>query len=91
MTLAPWLQAQLASLLRQRGHAWLLHGPSGLGQFALALALARTWLCEQTTPQGACGHCRSCHAIDVHSHADLAVLMPETELLAREWPLDEKA
>jgi DNA polymerase-3 subunit delta' len=88
---APWLQTQLDALLRQRGHAWLLHGPSGLGQYTLALDLARTWLCEHATPQGACGHCRSCHAIDVRSHADLAVLMPETEMLAREWPLDEKA
>ncbi|MEO6017778.1 MAG: DNA polymerase III subunit delta', partial [Polaromonas sp.] len=39
--LAPWLQTQLESLLAQRGHAWLLSGPSGLGQFELALALAR--------------------------------------------------
>ena len=45
--LAPWLQAQLESLIKQRGHAWILGGPSGLGQFELALATARAWLCEQ--------------------------------------------
>ena len=39
-TLAPWLQAQLQRLLAQRGHALLLSGPSGLGQYDLALALA---------------------------------------------------
>ncbi len=88
--LAPWLQAQLESLLAQRGHAWLLSGPSGLGQFELALALARAWLCEEATPQGACGHCGSCHAVDVHTHADLCMLMPETLSLALGWPLDEK-
>jgi DNA polymerase III subunit delta' len=88
--LAPWLQSQLESLLAQRGHAWLLSGPSGLGQFELALALARAWLCEEPTPQGACGHCGSCHAIDVHTHADLCMLMPETLSLALGWPLDEK-
>ncbi|MCZ8258136.1 MAG: DNA polymerase III subunit delta' [Polaromonas sp.] len=88
--LAPWLQAQLESLLVQRGHAWLLSGPSGLGQFELALALARAWLCEEPTPQGACGHCGSCHAVDVHTHADLCMLMPETLSLALGWPLDEK-
>ena len=88
--LAPWLQTQLASLLNQRGHAWLLAGPSGLGQFELALALARAWLCENPTPQGACGVCGSCHAVDVHTHADLAVLMPEVLSLALGWPLDEK-
>lgn len=88
-TLAPWLQQQLHSLLAQRGHALLLSGPSGLGQYELALALARTWLCEQPTEQGACGHCGSCHAIDVRTHADLCVLMPETLSLELGWPLDE--
>ena len=89
--LAPWLQTQLEILLSQRGHAWLLNGPSGLGQFDLALALARAWLCEQPTAQGACSHCGSCHAVDVHTHADLCMLMPETLSLALGWPLDEKA
>lgn len=89
--LAPWLQQQLHSLLTQRGHALLLSGPSGLGQYELALALARTWLCEQPTEQGACGHCGSCHAIDVRTHADLCVLMPETLSLELGWPLDESA
>jgi DNA polymerase-3 subunit delta' len=88
--LAPWLRAQLASLLSQRGHAWLLSGPSGLGQFELALALARAWLCETPTAQGACGRCGSCHAVDVHTHADLCMLMPETLSLALGWPLDQK-
>lgn len=89
--LAPWLAAQRDALLAQRGHAWLLQGPSGLGQFALALELVRAWLCDAPSAHGACGHCGSCHAIDVHTHADLCVLMPETELLARGWPLPEKA
>jgi DNA polymerase-3 subunit delta' len=57
----------------------------------LALALVRAWLCEQATVQGACGHCSSCHAIDVRAHADLCVLMPETVMLALNWPLSEKA
>ena len=88
--LAPWLQAQLASLLTQRGHAWLLSGPSGLGQFELAMALARAWLCENPTPAGACGVCSSCHAVAVHTHADLCMLMPEALSLELGWPLDEK-
>jgi DNA polymerase-3 subunit delta' len=88
---APWIAAQTQALLTQRGHAWLLAGPSGLGQYELALALVRAWLCEQATVQGACGHCSSCHAIDVRAHADLCVLMPETVMLALNWPLSEKA
>lgn len=88
---APWIRAQLQALQAQRGHALLLHGPSGLGQYALALGLARAWLCDAPTGQGACGHCPSCHAIDVRTHADLCVLMPETVMLELGWPLSEKA
>lgn len=88
---APWIQAQATQLLAQRGHAWLLQGPSGLGQYGLGLALVRAWLCEHPSAQGACGACVSCHAIDVRTHADLCVLMPETVMLELGWPLDEKA
>ena len=88
--LAPWLQTQLQSLLTRRGHAWLLQGPSGLGQYELALELARAWLCEQPSEQGACGTCHSCHAVDVRTHPDLCVLLPETLSLELGWPLDEK-
>jgi DNA polymerase-3 subunit delta' len=89
--LPPWIHAQTRTLLKQRGHAWLLSGPSGLGQYTLALSLVRAWLCERPIEEGACGQCGSCHAIDVHTHADLCVLMPETWMLALGWPLSEKA
>ena len=88
--LAPWLQTQLESLLTQRGHAWLLAGPSGLGQFELAQALVKAWLCDNPSAHGACGVCGSCHAVDVHTHADLALLIPEVLSLELGWPLDEK-
>ena len=89
--LAPWLVAPLDDLLRQRGHAWLLQGASGLGQYELALALASSWLCERPTGRSACGQCGSCHAITVRTHADLCVLMPEVTMQALGWPLDDKA
>lgn len=88
---APWLAAQLRHLLAQRGHAFLLQGPSGLGQYELGLALAQAWLCDRPSPDGACGDCESCHAVAVRTHADLCVLMPETAMQALEWPLPEKA
>lgn len=91
MSVAPWITAQRLALARQGGHALLLQGPSGLGQYALALELARTWLCEDPQDHGPCGRCASCHAIDVRTHADLCVLMPETVMLDLGWPLPEKA
>ncbi len=90
-TAAPWIAAQTRQLLAQQGHAWLLHGPSGLGQYRLALDMARAWLCDAPSANGACGVCKSCHAVDVRTHADLCVLMPETTLLELGWPLGEKA
>ncbi len=92
-TTAPWIQKQSLALLSQQGHAWLLQGPSGLGQYELATSMVSAWLCESETAlsQGACGVCGSCHALSVHTHADLMVLMPETILLELGWPLSEKA
>ncbi len=91
MTAAPWIAAQTRQLLAQPGHAWLLQGPSGLGQYSLALALAQAWLCDRPQPAGGCGDCGSCHALDVRAHADLCVLMPETKMLELGWPLSDKA
>ncbi len=91
MATPPWIAAQASQLLTQRGHAWLLAGPSGLGQYDLALALASAWLCERPSEEGACGQCGSCHAVAVRTHADLCVLMPETLMLTLAWPLGEKA
>ena len=91
--MAPWIHLQSLSLLSQQGHAWLLQGPSGLGQYELATSLVSAWLCESDSAltQGSCGHCGSCHALSVHTHADLFVLMPETILMELGWPLSEKA
>ena len=89
--LAPWLQHQLSGLIQRPGHALLLQGASGLGQYELGLALAAAWLCHAPTPAGACGVCPSCHGIEVRAHAELSVLMPETDMLALNWPLSEKA
>ena len=90
---APWIQKQSLALLSQQGHAWLLQGPSGLGQYDLATSMVSAWLCEseRELSHGACGQCGSCHALSVHTHADLMVLMPETILLELGWPLSEKA
>ena len=92
--LAPWLERQFSRLVEHSGHALLLHGPSGLGQYPLALSLAQAWLCHQPVTTGSrrgCGVCASCHGIAVRTHPDLRVLMPETLMLELDWPLDESA
>ena len=87
----PWLAAPLVEALRaQRGHALLVHGPHGAGQFEFAIGLARAWLCETPLaqrPQGlACGHCESCHLATADQvHPDLCVLLPEALHLTLGW------
>lgn len=75
----PWLDGWLAQALRsQRGHALLIHGPAGIGQWQLSLTLAQAWLCDSPTHPGRpCGHCSSCRLVQVRSHPDLLVLLPE--------------
>ncbi len=86
--LAPWLAQDLAQLRKRQAHALLIEGPSGLGQWPLALALAHAWLCDEPTEQGACGQCASCHLLAARTHPDLFVLMPEVQALALAWPLE---
>lgn len=90
-TALPWLDEPLRNALRtQRGHALLVHGAEGAGQFEFALALARAWLCE-TPPSGrplglACEHCESCHLARADQvHPDLCVLLPESVHVASGW------
>lgn len=82
----PWLHGPLReALATQRGHALLLHGAQGVGQFELALALAQAWLCEDASEAGACGRCASCRLVQAHSHPDLLVLLPEALREALGW------
>ncbi len=92
--LPPWLDEQLTELLAMPAHALLLHGPSGLGQYALALSVAQSWLCEapgRAAAKPACGQCASCLQVQSRGHTDLVVLMPEVLMLELGWPLSEKA
>lgn len=90
----PWLQAPLAqALAHQRGHALLVHGPQGVGQFEFTLELARAWLCETPAVQRsqglACGHCASCHMVDSRTHTDLRLVAPEALREAVGLPVDD--
>jgi DNA polymerase-3 subunit delta' len=94
--LPPWLGAPFEDALRTaRGHALLLHGPRGVGQFELALALAGAWLCEAepaSRPGGrACGECAACRLVAARTHPDLAVLLPEALQASLGWGEEDAA
>ena len=75
----PW-QASLWKLLtsrREHAHAYLLHGPAGIGKRALAEQLMALLLCHRPTPDGACGQCKGCMLLGAHTHPDHYVLEPE--------------
>ncbi|RZI80236.1 MAG: DNA polymerase III subunit delta', partial [Rubrivivax sp.] len=89
-SLLPWLREPLAQALAQaHGHATLVHGPQGVGQFEFSMALACAWLCEAAPPgspfKAACGACNSCHLVLARSHPDLVVVMPEALQSALGW------
>ncbi len=90
----PWLQAPLHDALQTlSGHASLLHGAPGSGQFELALAVAAAWLCEAPKADGAhheaCGQCVSCRLIDAGTHPDLMVILPEALQVSLGFQADE--
>jgi DNA polymerase-3 subunit delta' len=87
----PWLGTPLQHALRtQRGHALLVHGPQGTGQFELSMCLAQAWLCEGAGEHNPCGTCASCHLVQAHSHPDLVVLLPEALRLVLGWGAAEE-
>ena len=76
-------QDEALSLLRASlrsnhvGHAYLFHGPAGVGKTRAALWLAAALLCEKPSDDGdACGACASCKSVQALRHPDLEVLVP---------------
>jgi len=75
----PWqdgLWQQLAGRA-QHAHAYLLHGPAGIGKRALAERLMASLLCQHPGISDACGECKSCLLLKAGSHPDNYVLEPE--------------
>ncbi|WP_263262881.1 DNA polymerase III subunit delta' [Pseudomonas entomophila] len=76
--LYPW-QAELWQQLsgrQEHAHAYLLHGPQGIGKLALAQRLMAFLLCKAPA-QGPCGQCKSCLLLAAGSHPDNFILQPE--------------
>jgi DNA polymerase-3 subunit delta' len=75
---------QLQTLLQsgRLHHAFIFHGPAGVGKFTTALAFARLILCHHpatdlTGRTEACGTCPSCTALSSQTHPDLHVIVKE--------------
>jgi len=56
-------------------HAYLFHGPEGVGKRAVALELARALQCTEQTTE-ACDECRACQKTRRMVHPDVHVLFP---------------
>ena len=75
----PWQDALWRQLTRRErhAHAYLLHGPAGIGKRALAERLAATLLCAAPVADGACGRCKACLLLQAGTHPDFFELQPE--------------
>src|SRR5437867_8440243 len=59
------------------GHAYLFHGPSGVGKTRTALHFARALLCDSPREdRSPCDQCDSCRAALELRHPDLALALP---------------
>lgn len=77
-TLLPWqapLWQQLAGR-KQHAHAYLFHGPQGIGKRILAERLMALLLCQRPDTQ-ACGQCKACQLLAAGTHPDHYLLEPE--------------
>ncbi len=109
MSLGDVLHQGFAQRLIQRAvtadrmpHAYIFHGPSGVGKETLALALAELVLCEAPTEidvddarqasvgikrlRVGCGQCEDCRSVAARTHPDLHLIYRQ---LAREHPKPE--
>src|SRR3546814_13951378 len=69
----PW-QAELWGQLAgrtQHAHAYLLHGPGGIGKRQLAEQLMALLLCQRPVNATACGECKACQLLAAHTHPDI--------------------
>ena len=77
-------RAALSRALGDRpAHAYLFHGPVGVGKERAARILAASLLCGARDGVDACGSCPSCTKLERATHPDLEVLLPAAEAVAR--------
>ncbi len=74
------LRAALTS--KQVHHAWLFHGPDGVGKELAATGFAQALVCSEE-PWVGCGTCAACARVARRNHPDVTWVMPEDELVRR--------
>lgn len=61
-------------------HAWMFHGPKGIGKSLLARQLAAAYLCQsEQRHAGACGACHSCQMLSMDAHPDFSYITREED------------
>lgn len=66
-----------AMLSDRVAHAYLLHGPDGVGKRAVALRFAQALQCTRPQEGDACGTCAACSKVARLIHPDVHVLFPQ--------------
>ncbi|MHC4599855.1 MAG: DNA polymerase III subunit delta' [Planctomycetota bacterium] len=75
-----------AAALDRIAHAYLFHGPRGVGKCTVARRFASRLLCEEAGDAEPCGRCPSCVVLQSGEHPDLDVLAPPEK--GRPLPID---
>ena len=80
-------KALQAALKQDRlAHAYLFHGPDGVGKEFCALQLAKAVNCQRLT-EDACDECSSCEKIDHLNHPDVSLVFPTPD--PKKTPIEE--
>lgn len=58
-------------------HAWLFHGPEGVGKRTMARAFLSYLSCPNRTEEDSCGACPACRLLDQELYPDVTTLSPE--------------
>lgn len=63
-------------------HAWLFHGPDGVGKELAAIGFTQALVCLEK-PWAGCGKCAACTRVAKRNHPDVTWVMPEAEQVER--------
>lgn len=78
---APAVQQLQQAVSREKvSHAYIFHGPRGVGKRTTARVLAQALACGEAPDDGGCGVCRTCRNIESGAYPDLMVVSSEGSL-----------